>query len=164
MSVRINIRVEPYLARFARVRWPGHDGVVVLPRGCPVTACIEVFSLCRPSHAKPEAGNLLLEIPERDVAKDLRRYNYLSERGRKQVEWSLRTEFLRVLHETMDRERYRSGREYQDTAEAFHRYYGLGDTLTVDALLKMHQRWKEQQREWKGRPEQLEINFNDYTK
>lgn len=142
----LNIYVKPYLAEYARRRYPSPiRDVALFPAASLVNHAIVNSLVATPANAGPRNGNLLVMVNEKIcLLKDIEVYNYLPYTAENNVGKKLLLDFDVHLHTYMDNYRYHSGIDYKDSAEAFVRKYHLGDLVTAEAMLKKHLRWKKE--------------------
>lgn len=117
----LNIYVKPYLAEYARRRYPSPiPDVVQFPASSLVNHAIVNSLVKTPAKAEPRNGNLLVMVNEKICnLKDLDVYNYLTYKGEKNVGMKLLLDFDMLLHTYMDNLRYHKGIDYKDSAEGF---------------------------------------------
>lgn len=157
--VVVPLTVAPYLALWAKQRYPKMDEVVLLPRESLVLHVIINRLQRRPRNTVPSTGNLLIGISEKRVEKDLQVNNWLKPASMTHIERLLRMEFDMVLHDYMDKRFYREGIDYEVSAHTFHEHYNLGDTITDSALLKKHVRYKHVRLQYRRKVQQTELVF-----
>ncbi|MBR1711219.1 MAG: hypothetical protein IJ719_20725 [Clostridia bacterium] len=158
----LNIYVKPYLAEYARRRYPSPiPDVVQFPASSLVNHAIVNSLVKTPAKAEPRNGNLLVMVNEKICnLKDLDVYNYLTYKGEKNVGMKLLLDFDMLLHTYMDNLRYHKGIDYKDSAEAFVKKYHLTDLVTEEAMLKKHLRWKKEVTNYRTQGVQLKMNFS----
>ncbi|MBQ8100523.1 MAG: hypothetical protein IJ169_04460 [Paludibacteraceae bacterium] len=157
----ISINIHPYLAQYARVRFAQVDGAVLLPRDSIIHyALINRLQAPPKFAAATQPGNLAVAVRETETEKDVRRLNGLSDSANRHIEQLLRLDFDMTLHEYMDRAYYKQGTDYLQAAALFHQHYRLGSTITQEALLKKHVRWKKRRRDYRKNSEQLELTYS----
>lgn len=157
----ISLTVTPYLAVWVQHRYPSQEDAVLLPRDSLVHHALINRLKERPHHVIPSRGNLLIGVSERSSEKDMKRCNWLSPQAELHITRLLRLDFDSTLHYFLDQQYYRKGIDYKDAAVAFHEHYRLQDTITVDALLKKHIRWKHVRKTYQLAAQQTEFNFTE---
>lgn len=157
----LNIYVKPYLAEYARRRYPSSiPDVALFPAASLVNHAIVNSLVQAPVKAEQRKGNLLVMVNEKICnLKDIEVYNYLTFKGENNVGLKLLLDFDILLHTYMDNHRYRNGIDYKDSAEAFVKKYHLEGKVTSGALLKKHVRWKKDVANYRAKGIQLKMNF-----
>ena len=157
--VIIELQVKPYLAEYARAKYNSVDGGVLFPAESLLVHAIVNATITRPRTVVPVSGNLQVAIREKGISKDMHRNNYLKASSMKHISDLLYIDFKSTLCEYMDSEYYKHGIDYQVSAAKFYEKYRL-QSITVEALLKIHIRWKHQRKLFRKEAEQREISFN----
>ncbi len=155
----IPLTVAPYIACWARQHYPKANDAVLMPRESLALYAIVNRLQRRPRNVVPSGGNLLIGISEKKVDKDLQTCNWLPPTAMTHIESMLRMEFDMQLHNYMDKRYYRDGIDYKVSAQVFHDHYGLGDTITEEALLKKHVRYKQMRLKYRRMAQQTELTF-----
>lgn len=158
----LNIYVKPYLAEYARHKYPSPlSNVVRFPSSSLVNHAIINKLVETPQNATQRTGNLLVMVNEAICdLKDIERYNYLTLTDEIRVGEKLLIDFDAHLHSFMDNKRYRHGIDYKDSAENFIKEYHLSGLVTTEALLKKHVRWKKKVAHYRTDGVQLKMNFD----
>lgn len=158
----LNIYVKPYLAEYARQRYPSPiKDVVQFPAASLVNHAIANSLIQTPANPPENRGNLLVMVNERICnLKDLEVNNYLNFEGENNVGEKLLLDFDMFLHSFMDNQRYHHGVDYKDSAQAFVDKYHLSGKVTPEALLKKHVRWKKKVTHYRTEGVQLKMNFD----
>lgn len=141
----LNIYVKPYLAEYARQKYPSPiNDVAQFPAASLVNHAIVNNLIKQPANPADHKGNLLVMVNERICdLKDLETNNYLNFEGENNVSDKLLLDFDMVLHSYMGHQRYRYGIDYKDSVKMFIDKYHLTGLVTPEALLKKHVRWKK---------------------
>ncbi len=156
----INIECAPYVAQYLKKMYHVVDGAVLLPQYTLAWYTIVNCAQRRPPEEKPVVGTLTVAFKDEAVRyKDLRYNNWIGRKRLKYISNLLRLDFDMNLMEFMEREHYKQGVDYDTAARMFHRMYELGDTVTEEALLKKHIRWKKKRREFRLEAEQIDLSL-----
>lgn len=141
----LNIYVKPYLAEYARQKYPSPiKDVAQFPAASLVNHAIVNSLIKQPANPAEHKGNLLVMVNERICdLKDLETNNYLNFEGENNVSDKLLLDFDMSLHSYMGHQRYRYGIDYKDSVKMFIDKYHLTGLVTPEALLKKHVRWKK---------------------
>ena len=99
----------------------------------------------RPSECPIDRGNVELHLPKREVGKNPRTYNYLSERSQRVLAKRIETKMWAELHDLLDEQKHRYGVNFIDGIVTFMNRYGI-HSLSEDAFLKNYYRWRERVR------------------
>lgn len=158
----LNIYVKPYLAEYARQKYPSPiKDVVQFPAASLVNHAIANSLVKRPANPAENNGNLLVMVNEKICnLKDLEMNNYLNFEGENNVSDKLLLDFDMFLHSYMDHQRYQYGVDYKDSVQMFVKKYHLTDMVTPEALLKKHVRWKKKVTTWRTEGVQLKMKFD----
>ena len=158
----LSIHTKPYLAEYARQRYPSYiPDVAQFPASSLVNHAIVNSLVETPAKAESRPGNLLVMVNEKICnLKDIEIFNYLTFEGENNVNKKLLLDFNAFLHNYMDSRRYNHGIDYKDSAAKFVEAYHLTELVTVDALLKKHIRWKKMVKNYRTEGVQLKMNFN----
>ena len=136
----LNIYVKPYLAEYARQKYPSLiKDVAQFPAASLVNHAIVNSLIKQPANPAEHKGNLLVMVNERICdLKDLETNNYLNFEGENNVSDKLLLDFDMYLHGYMGHQRYRYGIDYKDSVKMFIDKYHLTGLVTPEALLKKH--------------------------
>jgi len=158
----LNIYTKPYLAEYARHKYPSPiKDVVQFPAASLVNHAIANSLIKRPANPVESKGNLLVMVNEKICnLKDIETFNYLTFDGENNVSEKLMLDFDMFLHSYMDHERYQYGVDYKDSVQAFIKKYHLSGKVTPEALLKKHVRWKKKVMTWRTESVQLKMKFD----
>lgn len=158
----LNIYVKPYLAEYARQKYPSPiKDVAQFPAASLVNHAIVNSLIKQPANPADHKGNLLVMVNERiSDLKDLETNNYLNFEGENNVSDKLLLDFDMYLHGYMGHQRYRYGIDYKDSVKMFIDKYHLTGLVTPEALLKKHVRWKKKVDTWRGGGVQLKMKFD----
>ena len=158
----LNIYVKPYLAEYARRRYPSPiKDVARFPAASLVNHAIVNSLVETPANPGENKGNLLVMVNEKICnLKDLERNNYLNYDGENNVGEKLLLDFDIVLHGYLDHQRYHQGIDYKVSVNKFIERYHLTGLVTPDALLKKHVRWKKKLAKYRQECVQLKMNFD----
>lgn len=158
----LNIYVKPYLAEYARKKYPSPiKDVAQFPATSLVNHAIANSLIKKPAIPAENKGNLLVMVNEKICnLKDLDTNNYLNFEGENNVGEKLLLDFDMFLHSFMDHMRYHHGVDYKDSAQMFVRKYHLTGKVTPEALLKKHVRWKKKITKYRTEGVQLKMNFD----
>jgi hypothetical protein len=100
----------------------------------------------RPADKPIDHGNLEIVIPNRrsegEQGKKPERFNYLSEKAARILDFKLETMMLAELHDFLDENKHRKGIEYQASVHIFVNKYQI-KSITEDALIKNYYRWRK---------------------
>lgn len=146
MNIRFSMKRQ-YLVDWARARWADSSGVVRVPPRSGISHLLQECMIKRPRNVPPtDTGNVEFHLPSRAggdglTRKDALYYNYISRAGRKVIEDYIYAIFWYEAHTWVHFYPQRTGGTYFDGAIEFLQRYKI-ETLTVDAVLKSHQRWK----------------------
>jgi hypothetical protein len=158
----LNIYVKPYLAEYARRRYPGPiNGTVMFPAASLVNHALVNSLTEKPTVDYGERKSNLQVIVNEKICdlKDVDRFNFLTYRGENNVGEKLLLDFDMFLHSYMDRQRYHNGVDYKGSAQTFVEKYGLTGMVTPEALLKKHVRWKKKVARYRTEGVQLKMEF-----
>lgn len=158
----LNIYVKPYLAEYARQKYPSPiKDVAQFPAASLVNHAIVNSLIKQPVNPAEHKGNLLVMVNERICdLKDLETNNYLNFEGENNVSDKLLLDFDMSLHSYMGHQRYRYGIDYKDSVKMFIDKYHLTGLVTPEALLKKHVRWKKKVDTWRAEGVQLKMKFD----
>lgn len=158
----LNIYVKPYLAEYARQKYPSPiKDVAQFPAASLVNHAIVNSLIKQPANPAEHKGNLLVMVNERICdLKDLETNNYLNFEGENNVSDKLLLDFDMFLHSYMGHQRYRYGIDYKDSVKMFIDKYHLTGLVTPEALLKKHVRWKKKVDTWRTEGVQLKMKFD----
>ena len=158
----LNIYVKPYLAEYARQKYPSPiKDVAQFPAASLVNHAIVNSLIKQPANPAEHKGNLLVMVNERICdLKDLETNNYLNFEGENNVSDKLLLDFDMFLHSYMGHQRYRYGIDYKDSVKMFIDKYHLTGLVTPEALLKKHVRWKKMVDTWRAEGVQLKMKFD----
>ena len=155
----VNIRVEPYLAQYARLKFETNPktGGIMVPSGLDLYHCIWNNMQLRPIRRTiyggvyredPPEGNLLIHLPNRrggqnDVCKDPRSWNYISLKSSRIINRELKRLFDWEFHHYMDFGLQQNPQvTKKKLVQSFVKKYQLGID-TEDSLLKNYQRYEQ---------------------
>lgn len=148
--ITTKIEIRDYLAEYVRGKYNNHeDGPVRFPDNLDIYHVIYDLMAKRPTNGI-DKGNLEICLPDRSIGKRPEFYNYLSERSIRIIERKLQIMFYSEVHEFFDDNKHREGIDYIHSACLFLNKYGIS-TLTEDALIKSHKRWRDKCRQRKIR-------------
>ena len=158
----LNIHIKPYLARYARKKYPSYmQDVVKFPFHSLMNTALLQRLKQKPQYQSMPSGNLAVMLnEEKNVSKRTDIYNWISRNDEGVIERMLRLDFNATLHYYFDSKRYNKGIDYNDSAEWFIEEWGLQGLIEPDALLKKHVCWKKLLKERRSSiGEQTELNF-----
>lgn len=100
----------------------------------------------RPADKPIDHGNLEIVIPNRraegEKGKKPEKFNYLSDKAARILEYKLETMMLAELHDFLDENKHRKGIEYQASVHIFVNKYQIKG-ISEDALIKNYYRWRK---------------------
>jgi len=162
--ITTKITITPYLAEYMLGKYNnGADEAMKIPDPSDLYHLIWQLMSKRPKDCTGmDNGNLEIILPCRREGKNPQYYNYLSERSARMIENKIKQEFNEELH-SMISDNAERGREYLDieVVNMFMCNYCI-ESVTEDALLKNHQRWKENIRKMRVRRNyKKKLNFQE---
>lgn len=149
--VTCKILIRPYLAEYLRGKYGIEESNPIrFSDDSDLYHTIYDLMIKRPINCMVDRGNLEFVLPDRSVGKDPKYYNYLSERSVRILEKRIMTMFQAEVHEYLDEQKHVHGVYYVDACSELLERYGIM-SITEDALIKSHQRWRAKMRRRKVR-------------
>lgn len=145
--ITTKIKVRDHIAEFAIGKFGANfSNPVKIPSTYPLYHLIWELLAIRPLDRQIDSGNLELIIPNRrseedDIRKNPERFNFLSNRSAKIIDYKLETMMFAELHDVLDENKHRKGIDYQVSVHMFICRYSI-ISITDDALLKNYYRWR----------------------
>lgn len=149
--ITTKIKTEPAVAEYIRGRYFDEAaGCVRFPSGHDIYETIYNLMQRRPETNPVDCGNLEFALPDkregREAAgKNPETFNYLSQRSGEILAARMKLMMWADLHDFMDENKHARGVQFKDSAHEFMTRYGV-ESVSVDALLKNYQRWREKMR------------------
>jgi hypothetical protein len=119
---------------------------IKIPAGSDLYHTLWDLLATRPLDKQIDHGNLEIIIPNRraegELGKNPERFNYLSERSARVIDYKIETMMLAEMHDLLDENKHRKGIEFQVTVHIFVNKYQI-KSITEDALIKNYYRWRK---------------------
>lgn len=146
---RMTTKVElpKHLSEYLIGKFADENNVVNLPCWSSLYFLFYELLQRRPADCPVDFGNTEIRLPSPRFAhkangKPVEIFNYISRRGAALLVKSINTMMKVEAHELFDENKHVKGIDYIDSAYAFLEKYHI-ENLTVEALLKDYQRWRE---------------------
>ena len=144
--VSTKILIKSHLAEYIKGKYNDcNDTVVSFPSNSDIYVMIFDLMSKRPADRQTDSGNLEINLPNRREGKNPAYFNYMSNRAVAIFERKVETLFWADLHEFVDHQRTTYGEEIMNSTFIFMNKYNI-ESISVDALLKNYQRWKDRVR------------------
>lgn len=144
--------IEDYLAEYLRGKWGvkdkdgNHTSVVRIPENIYLYDILSSITIKKPRHIKEIEGNLEIVIPHRKEGnKKPEVYSYVSKKGAKLFNKSLKLFFRADLHEYLDHKKHEEGISYKDAGFMFVAELGI-ESFDSESVTKNYSRWRQKVR------------------
>lgn len=151
--ISVKITIKPHLAEYLIGKYNNHDTSNPIQFSDNLDLYHTIYDLserCPANVRQIDVGNLWFYLPERENGKSTQVFNYFGRRSVELIEERIEAKFWADIHDYMDYEKHMNGVDFKDSAHIFMTKYGI-ESITIDALLKNYQRWRDKCRNRKKR-------------
>lgn len=142
------ITIKPHLAEYCIGKW-GEEFTepVAFPSKTDLYIIISDLMQKRPANYFRDVGNLEIVIPNRKLCqegfwKNPEYYNYLSEKSCGIIQNRIESIFWEEVHRELTDKKHDEDQNYDISAHYFICKYRI-ESITSDALIKNHKRWRD---------------------